>query len=134
MPLFPKLVSPAAWGRRSISATARPRAESASAPDTPTIPAPSTMASTWCEGMKKLSPGFVYLLHTDQTERCSSETSVLAGILNLMKFEVRAFFGAALVLDDLHNLELVLGARPIAKNNARQIGEFIIEFPGRLVF
>src|SRR6202789_1252996 len=53
MPLLPKLVSPAASGRRSTSATVRPRAWSASAAETPTIPAPSTMTSTVSEGIRR---------------------------------------------------------------------------------
>src|SRR5580693_5248595 len=53
MPLLPKLVSPAASGRRSTSATVRPRAWSASAAETPTIPAPSTITSTVSEGIRR---------------------------------------------------------------------------------
>src|ERR1700677_2002041 len=62
MPLLPKLVSPAASGRRSTSATVRPRAWSASAAETPTIPAPSTITSTVSEGIRRPFSSFGRLI------------------------------------------------------------------------
>src|SRR5271157_3028707 len=56
IPLLPKLVSLAASLMRSTIATARPRAWSASAAETPTNPEPSTITSIVCDGTWKASP------------------------------------------------------------------------------
>jgi len=48
---------------------------------------------------------------------------VIAEILHLMEFEVRAALGPALFLDNLHDLELVVARRACAEDDLAQIGD-----------